>query len=90
MIAVDDFMVRNMFYIFLDRCAVIAIRNYIDGEQCSQTMIDRLESFDVQGNVVSIMPALMEGNRTFLGNIDEWRRGIEEEIRMAQEFFKNV
>lgn len=79
-----------MLYIFLDRCAVIAIRDYLNGKPYSELMIDRLKCLDIEGNIVSLMPALIEGNKTFRGNIGECRKNTEEEIRKTSKFFENV
>ena len=79
-----------MFYIFLDRCAVVAIRDFLNDRPHSQPMIDKLKSLDIEGDIVSSMPALIEGNRTFRSNIDKCRKSTEEEIRKTEQFFKNA
>lgn len=82
-------------YYFLDRCVLIVIRDYISNAQKSTNRIineriSNLIKLDRDDAIVSIMPALMEGNIKFKNNKELWRQNIESELVNIQKFFKQA
>lgn len=79
----------NNFYI-LDRNAVATIKASLAGDRCDQRRLKQLKSIDVEGNFVSSILSIIEGQSGRREDFEEIQKTARVECEALKSFYKNA